>query len=183
VSGGGQNKRGGRAQNSGRNSQQPKGGAKRKSRTRSRSKKVDPRKYWGDTELLDIPESFVTETPDTSVVATSLGRPPIPGQENASKHYFSLVYDRAAMLAGALAAAGDIQNMAANTETLAQELRARSEDVDDAEDDEEEVEGIEEEPEPEGTEDEEEAEGIEAGSSDVQSDGEDEAHSADDADD
>ncbi len=135
---GGQNKRGGRGHNNKgskngqkNNGQQNKAGqGKRKSRNRSRSKRVDPSKYWGDTELLEIPDSYVTETPDTSVVATSLGRPPIPGQENASKHYFSLVYDRAAMLAGALAAAGDIQNMAANTAALAEELAARNEEAD-----------------------------------------------------
>ena len=104
---------------------------KRKSRGRGRSKRVDPLKYWGDRELLVIPESFELDTPDTSVVATSLGRAPIPGQENASRHYFSLVYDRAALLAGALAAAGDLENMAANAERLRDELAAELDDEDD----------------------------------------------------
>jgi hypothetical protein len=133
MSGGNQRRRGGRNQNAKQGNTQKKTGAngqKRKSRSRSRSKKVDPRKYWGDRELLVIPESFAIDTPDTSVVATSLGRPPIPGQENASKHYFSLVYDRAAMLAGALAAAGDIQNMATNAAALEEELRARDLELD-----------------------------------------------------
>ncbi|MGI9624152.1 MAG: hypothetical protein ACR2PK_15055 [Acidimicrobiales bacterium] len=121
------NGRGGQSRNGRNNS--PKGGSKRKSRGRSRSKKVDPLKYWGDRELLTIPETFVLDTPDTSVVATSLGRPPIPGQENASKHYLSLVYDRAAALAVALAAAGDIQNMAANAE-LYEEDYEDNDDVD-----------------------------------------------------
>lgn len=134
----GQRKRGGRNQG---NNQQKKNGAKRKSRGRSRSKRVDPAKYWGDRDLLVIPESYTIATPDTSVVATSLGRPPIPGQENASKHYFSLVYDRAAMLATALAAAGDIENMQANADRLAEELRAAAEaddETDDLEDEDEE---------------------------------------------
>ena len=108
---------------------------KRKSRGRGRSKRVDPVKYWGDREALVIPERFELDTPDTSVVATSLGRAPIPGQENASKHYFSLVYDRAALLAGALAAAGDLENMAANAERLREELAAEDDDVDDEVDD------------------------------------------------
>lgn len=107
---------------------------KRKSRGRGRSKRVDPLKYWGDRDALVIPETFELDTPDTSVVATSLGRAPIPGQENASKHYFSLVYDRAALLAGALAAAGDLENMAANAERLREELAA--EDTEDGADDE-----------------------------------------------
>ena len=113
-------------------------GKKRKSRGRGRNKRVDPVKYWGDRDLLSIPETFDLTTPDTSVVATSLGRPPIPGQENASKHYFGLVYDRAALLAGALAAAGDLENMAARAEQLREELeRAETDaDLDDDEDDE-----------------------------------------------
>jgi hypothetical protein len=133
MSGGNQRRRGGRNQNAKQGNTQKKAtanGQKRKNRSRSRSKKVDPRKYWGDRELLAIPESFAIDTPDTSVVATSLGRPPIPGQENASKHYFSLVYDRAAMLAGALAAAGDLQNMATNAAALEEELRARDLELD-----------------------------------------------------
>ena len=38
----------------------------------------------------------------------SLGRVPLTGQETAAEHWFSLVYERAAVLAGALAAAGDL---------------------------------------------------------------------------
>ncbi|MEM7288397.1 MAG: hypothetical protein AAF480_18780 [Actinomycetota bacterium] len=110
---------------------------KRKSRGRGRSKRVDPLKYWGDRDQLVIPESFDLDTPDTAAVATSLGRAPIPGQENASRHYFSLVYDRAALLAGALAAAGDLDNMAANAERIREELEAEAEEAaeDEADDD------------------------------------------------
>ncbi len=98
----------------GRSNNQASNGARRggKGRSRKRSKKVDPTKYWGDPEQLRIPETFVTETPDSSTVIASLGRAPIPGQENASKHYFSLLYDRAAALSVALAAAGRIHEMA-----------------------------------------------------------------------
>ena len=108
---------------------------KRKSRGRGRSKRVDPLKYWGDRDVLVIPERIELETQDPSVVATSLGRAPIPGQENASRHYFSLVYERAALLAGALAAAGDLENMAANAERIREELAAELEDQDEADDD------------------------------------------------
>lgn len=106
-------------------------GKKRKSRGRGRSKRVDPLKFWGDRDLLVIPERIDLETQDASVVATSLGRAPIPGQENASRHYFSLVYDRAALLAGALAAAGDLENMAANAERIRHELAEGDDDDDD----------------------------------------------------
>ncbi len=100
--------------NRGSSANQSNNGGKRggKGRKRKRSKKVDPTKYWGDRDLLRIPETFVTETLDSSAVVASLGRAPIPGQENASKHYFSLLYDRAAALSVALAAAGRIHEMA-----------------------------------------------------------------------
>ena len=38
----------------------------------------------------------------------SLGRVPLSGHETAAEHWFSLVYERAAVLAGALAAAGGL---------------------------------------------------------------------------
>lgn len=81
-----------------------------RSRNRSRSKKVDPAKYWGDVASLPELDEHVISTPDPSVVVNSLGRPPIPGHENASKHYFNLVYDRASQLAVALAAAGGLSD-------------------------------------------------------------------------
>ena len=81
-----------------------------KGRNRGRGKRVDPEKYWGTLEALPAPSEHTTASPDPSVVITSLGRPPIPGHENASKHYFSLVYDRAANLAVALAAAGRLDD-------------------------------------------------------------------------
>ena len=38
----------------------------------------------------------------------SLGPPPLPGHETAAEHYFDAVYDRAAALAIALAAASGL---------------------------------------------------------------------------
>jgi hypothetical protein len=38
----------------------------------------------------------------------SLGRPPLQGHETIAAHYFEAVYDRSVVLAGALAAAGDL---------------------------------------------------------------------------
>jgi len=88
-----------------------KGGKKRgRSRSRSRAKKVDPTKYWGDLAALPEGDEYLTSTPDPSTVVSSLGRPPIPGHENASKHYFNLVYERASALAVALAAAGGLDD-------------------------------------------------------------------------
>ena len=91
-----------------------KSGAKKrgKGRSRSRSKKVDLVKYWGDPATLPDAGGYKTSTPDPSIVINSLGRPPIPGHENASKHYFNLVYERATNLAVALAAAGGLNDPA-----------------------------------------------------------------------
>ncbi len=85
--------------------------AKKRSKGRnrgSRTKKVDPLKYWGTHEALPAPSEHVTSSPNPVAAVDSLGRPPIPGHENAAKHYFSLVYERSANLAVALAAAGGL---------------------------------------------------------------------------
>ena len=108
-------KSGGRKRNNsgrGDSGSSKKSGAKKrgKSRSRSRSKKVDLVKYWGDPTTLPDAGGYTTSTPDPSVVINSLGRPPIPGHENASKHYFNLVYERATNLAVALAAAGGLND-------------------------------------------------------------------------
>ncbi len=94
---------------------QSKAGGKKRGKSRSRggrSKKVDPSKYWGSLDALPAPSEHTTTTPNPSTLLTSLGRPPVPGHENASKHYFSLVYERASNLAVALAAAGGLNDFA-----------------------------------------------------------------------
>lgn len=84
--------------------QQPK---KQNQRQRSEPK-IDPVEFWGDPEALPEPIDAITEVPDAKAVVRSLGRVPLSGQETAAEHWFSLVYDRAAVLAGALAAAGGL---------------------------------------------------------------------------
>lgn len=86
-----------------------KGRATGRRRKSPRKKKVDPRAFWGDAELLaQVPESKATITTNPSAVVHSLGRPPLSGQQNAAEHYFVAVYDRAVNLAAALAAAGNL---------------------------------------------------------------------------
>jgi hypothetical protein len=68
--------------------------------------KVDLREFWGDPELLPERIDGIRHSPDVRAVLTSLGRPPLTGNETPAEHWFSLVYERAAFLAGALAAAG-----------------------------------------------------------------------------
>lgn len=86
------------------------GGSKRKKQT-GKKKQLDPVKFWGDPEKLPQPEGFETSTPDPVAVVNSLGQPPLPGHGAASPHYFKLVYARATQLAGALAMAGEIDEL------------------------------------------------------------------------
>ena len=70
--------------------------------------KIDPVEFWGDTSLLPEPIESIDDVPDVKAVVRSLGRVPVTGQETAAEHWFSLVYERAGVLAGALAAAGGL---------------------------------------------------------------------------
>lgn len=79
-----------------------KGGGKKK------QPKVDLDDFWGDSANLPDRIDGLTHSPDVRAVLTSLGRPPLAGNETAAEHWFSMVYERAAFLAGALAAAGEL---------------------------------------------------------------------------
>lgn len=94
------------AQNSGRSRSK-----KRKKSNASGKKKFDAAAFWGDPEALPNPEGFEISTPDPVAVVNSLGQPPLPGHGAASPHYFKLVYTRATQLAGALAMAGEIDDL------------------------------------------------------------------------
>lgn len=105
-----------------------KGGRRRRNRSRGRAKggagqsssqprqqkgrkpapRPDPAEFWGDPARLPDPDGGLTHSPNVQAVITSLGRPPLSGHETAAEHWFSLVYERAAFLAGALAAAGGL---------------------------------------------------------------------------
>ena len=74
--------------------------------------KVDPAEFWGNPELLPEHIAGIQHSPDVRAVLTSLGRPPLTGNETPAEHWFSMVYERAAFLAGALAAAGDLDDTA-----------------------------------------------------------------------
>lgn len=78
------------------------------SRGRKAAAKINPIEFWGDPELLPAPEEVVAQSGDARALLNSLGRPPVPGQETAAERWFTLVYERAAFLAGALAAAGEL---------------------------------------------------------------------------
>lgn len=67
--------------------------------------KINLVEFWGDPEALPRPEEASAQTQDPRALLESLGRPPLPAQEIAAQRSFTLVYERAAFLAGALAAA------------------------------------------------------------------------------
>ena len=66
--------------------------------------------FWGDPEKLPPARQEIRITSDAAAVARSLGPPPLHGHEAIAEHYFSVVYERAVMIAGAVAAAGGMIN-------------------------------------------------------------------------
>jgi hypothetical protein len=64
--------------------------------------------FWGEQGSLPDVERPIRIAADPSAVVRSLGRPPLQGHETIAAHYFEAVYDRSVVLAGALAAAGDL---------------------------------------------------------------------------
>ena len=68
-------------------------------------KPVEVKDFWGESvaPLPSIDGSTTTGSPSSMV--RSLGKPPLLGNDNAAEHYFAVVYERAAVLAGALSAA------------------------------------------------------------------------------
>lgn len=64
--------------------------------------------FWGDGSALPAGPREVRSTEDPSAMVRSLGPPPLPGRESVSEYYFATVYERAAALARALAAAGGL---------------------------------------------------------------------------
>ena len=112
-SGGGDQKKPGRGKAAGANASNKGGGNKK--RNRNKAPKIDPAEFWGDPQQLPDTVGWVTSTPDVKAMVASLGRPPVPGHETAAEHWLSLVYERSAVLASALAAAGGIDEHGGDT--------------------------------------------------------------------
>ncbi len=64
--------------------------------------------FWGDPAKLPEARQDIRISDDPAAVARSLGPPPLPGHDVIAAHYFEAVYDRAVMLAGAVATAGGL---------------------------------------------------------------------------
>ena len=96
-------------------------GQRRRNQSRSKRKGKQPpsREFWGVNptggdgpaeEAAPAVEIRVSEDPVAMVA--SLGRPPLSGQDQVAAHYFTAVYEKAAMLANALAATAALPDAA-----------------------------------------------------------------------
>ncbi len=78
----------------------------------ARRRPAAPRRdFWGvDSveETAETPLVRIRPSDDPTVMVQSLGPPPFPGGETLAQHYFAVVYQKAAALAIALAAASDL---------------------------------------------------------------------------
>jgi hypothetical protein len=64
--------------------------------------------FWGSSNTdADVADPIMMSE-DPSAMVRSLGPPPLPGHEQAAEAYFAVVYDKAAALAAALAAASNL---------------------------------------------------------------------------
>ena len=83
-------------------------GQKRSGKRRRKNNAKSSRDFWGDPSKLPAESERVRITTSPAAVVQSLGPPPLTGQEQAAGHYFEAVYERAVMMAGALAAASGL---------------------------------------------------------------------------
>src|SRR4051794_3440107 len=73
------------------------------------------RPFWTSPPAEDdvVEAEPIRPVPDPGAMVRSLGPPPLFGGGGNAEHYFAAVYDRAAMLAGALAAASGLLDLSA----------------------------------------------------------------------
>jgi hypothetical protein len=75
--------------------------------------KAESRPFWTNPPVEDDPIDIepIRPVPDPGAMVRSLGPPPLFGGGGNAEHYFAAVYERAAMLAGALAAASGLLDL------------------------------------------------------------------------
>ena len=66
------------------------------------------REFWGIDFAQDEPPVPIRRCEDPSAMIRSLGPPPLAGRDTIAGHYFNAVYDKAAALAVAVAAASGL---------------------------------------------------------------------------
>jgi hypothetical protein len=78
-----------------------------------RAARPDSRPFWttppAEDDVIEIEP--IRPVPEPGAMVRSLGPPPLFGGGGNAEHYFAAIYERAAMLAGALAAASDLLDL------------------------------------------------------------------------
>lgn len=82
--------------------------SRRRKSNRRGKKTVSPQEFWGDLNATFDEPAPIEVAEDPTAMVRSLGPAPLPGREQVAEHYFAAVYERAAALGGALAAAADL---------------------------------------------------------------------------
>ena len=77
---------------------------------------ANARDFWGSAEREPEEAALIRPSDDPTAMIRSLGPPPLPGRETVAEHYFAAVYDKAASLAIALAAASGLLDTSEETE-------------------------------------------------------------------
>ncbi|MET1001731.1 MAG: hypothetical protein ABWZ15_07970 [Acidimicrobiia bacterium] len=100
-------------------------GRNTRSRQPARRKARATRDFWGGAiDADDADEELIRPVSEPTALIRSLGSPPLPGNAaNAAEHYFAVVYERAAGLAVALAAAADMLDLDDGNEAEAEAER------------------------------------------------------------
>jgi hypothetical protein len=83
-------------------------GTQTRRKPNARRRPATGRDFWGTDEPEDDELDLVRPSDDPAAMVNSLGPPPLPGHETAAQHYFEAVYEKAASLAVALAAANEL---------------------------------------------------------------------------
>jgi hypothetical protein len=82
---------------------------RRKSAARpAKGRRPTGREFWGVDNPDEDPPAPIRPSDDPTAMIRSLGPPPLPSRETVAEHYFTAVYDKAASLAVALAAASGL---------------------------------------------------------------------------
>ena len=78
-----------------------------------RAARADTRPFWtsppAEDDVIEIDP--IRPVPEPGAMVRSLGPPPLFGGGGNAEHYFAAIYERAAMLAGALAAASGLLDL------------------------------------------------------------------------
>jgi hypothetical protein len=81
------------------------GGSAPRRRSTGESPSAD---FWGREPAEEPAPDLIRASDDPTAMVRSLGPPPLPGWERVAEHYFEAVYEKAANLAIALAAASGL---------------------------------------------------------------------------